>query len=154
VDEDRIRFCSFKAWGQRTPMSESLAHVKPEVEGRDRFGYFAPGNRIGRDGGNPNSRRMAELKRALIACGTQEDIQKLYSTLLTAALEGDVQAAKLLLDHLVGRPSQSIELTGAEGASGRMLIELVHKVARPNADYADRDPSGAREPGALPSGSA
>jgi hypothetical protein len=78
-------------------------------------GYFRPGNRLGGQGGNPNAKRMAELKRALIACGTEDDIQKLYKTLMAAALGGDVQAAKLLLDHLVGRPSQSIEVTGIEG---------------------------------------
>jgi hypothetical protein len=81
--------------------------------GRDERGLFRPGNTISKGvGGNPNGKRMAEYKRALIACGSEADIQKLYSTLMVAALDGDVQAAKLLLDHLVGRPTTTVEVTG------------------------------------------
>jgi hypothetical protein len=82
--------------------------------GRNDGGQFASGHTFSRGnaGGNPNHRRMSELKRALIACGTEEDVQKLYAALLAAALDGDTPAAKLLLDHLVGRPTQPIEVTG------------------------------------------
>jgi hypothetical protein len=78
-------------------------------------GHFRLGNKLGGQGGNPNAKRMAELKKALVACGTEQDIQDIYKTLMAAALGGDVQAAKLLLDHLVGRPSQSVEISGFEG---------------------------------------
>jgi hypothetical protein len=84
---------------------------------RDERGLFRRGNTVSRNngGGNPNVKCMAELKKALIACATEEDIQSLYKTLLAAALAGDVQAATLLLDHVVGRPSQNVEISGPEG---------------------------------------
>jgi hypothetical protein len=91
----------------------------PDYDGKDPVtGYFLPGNRraagsVG--GGNPNTKRMGELKRALLDCGSVEAVQELYRVLMDAARDGDVQAAKLLLDHLVGRPSQAIELTGSGG---------------------------------------
>lgn len=81
---------------------------------RNEQGRFAPGNMISKLGGNPNAKRMSEYKRALIACGSEADIQKLYTTLMAAALAGDVQAAKLLLDHLVGRPAQAVEISNAD----------------------------------------
>jgi hypothetical protein len=60
---------------------------------------------------------MAELRRALLACATDQDIAELYASMMKAAKEGDVQAARLLLDHLVGRPKESIEVSATEGAS-------------------------------------
>ena len=113
--------------------------------GRDpQTGLFRSGHAFskGNAGGNPNGKRMAELKRALIACGTEEDVQKLYAALLTAALGGDTPAAKLLLDHLVGRPSQSIELTGIEGDSVKIDMANLTTVilgalgSHPEARYA------------------
>jgi hypothetical protein len=91
-----------------------MSELTTPSSGRDERGLFKPGNTISKGvGGNPNTKRMAELKQALIACGTVEDVQKLYTALLTAALAGDTPAAKLLLDHLVGRPTQPIEVTGS-----------------------------------------
>ncbi len=96
-------------------------------------GTLLPGHRIsvGNRGGNPNAKRMAELKQALIACGTVEDVQKLYAALMAAALDGDVPAAKLLLDHLVGRPTQPIEVTGTGPAPVqtdiRALVAIIHE---------------------------
>jgi hypothetical protein len=103
-------------------------------------GYFAPGNRIGR--GNPGNRRMAELRRALLDCATDEDIRALYGSMMAAAKEGDVAAARLLLDHLVGKPKQSIELTGADGdplgldVAGLTRIVLVALAGHPEAKLA------------------
>jgi hypothetical protein len=45
-----------------------------DYTGRDRMtGRLLPGARIG--GGNPNAKRQHELKKALMACATEEDIQ-------------------------------------------------------------------------------
>jgi hypothetical protein len=93
-----------------------MSELPTPNSGRDERGLFKAGNTISKGvGGNPSVKRMAELKRALVDCGTVEDVQKLYAALLTAALGGDTSAAKLLLDHLVGRPTQSVEVSGIEG---------------------------------------
>jgi hypothetical protein len=96
--------------------------------GRDpNTGMFRPGHTLsrGNNGGNPNVRRQAEYKRALISCGSEEDIQKLYATLTKAALDGDIPAAKLLLDHLVGRPVQSVELSGPDNEPARVELSTL-----------------------------
>jgi hypothetical protein len=104
--------------------------------GRDpNTGTFMPGHTLsrGNGGGNPNVRRQAELKKALIACGTEGDIQKLYATLLTAALGGDVQATKLLLDHLVGRPVH----VEADDEGGAITIQVIRTQVGITAHAAD-----------------
>jgi hypothetical protein len=87
----------------------------PAGNGRNQLGHFAPGNQLSKGvGGNPSVRRMAALKKALVDCGTEEDVQSLYKAMLAAALAGDVPAATLLLNHLVGRPAQAVEISNAD----------------------------------------
>jgi hypothetical protein len=93
---------------------------------------------------------MAELKKALIECGSAGDVQKLYGKLMDLALAGDVQAIKLLLDHLVGRPSQSIELTGTDNSNGQLQITLTHVAAKHDAGTRYPDSGLSSEPRALP----
>jgi hypothetical protein len=104
---------------------------------RDDRGLFRPDNTVSKGvGGNPNSKRMAELKQALIACGTVEDVQKLFAALLAAALDGDTPAAKLLLDHLVGRPAQTVEVSGTEGEPVRFnMAAFMAVITTALADY-------------------
>jgi hypothetical protein len=82
--------------------------------GRDKLGWFTAGNRIAV--GN-RTRRMQELRRALLDCATEDDVRELYRGLLKSARDGDTAAAKVLLEHLVGRPSQQVELSGPDGRS-------------------------------------
>ena len=116
-----------------------MSEVNTTITSRDpETGRLLPGHRVsvGNAGGNPSAKRMSELKKALIACGTEDDVQKLYAALLAAALDGDTPAAKLLLDHLVGRPTQPIEVTGTGPAPVqtdiRALVAIIHnEVADP-----------------------
>jgi hypothetical protein len=110
------------------------------TSGRDpQTGLFQRGNQIGKGvGGNPSAKRMKELKQALIDCGTEADVQALYKSLLSAAKDGDVQAARLLLDHLVGKPAQTTIL---ESDGGKTIFEIIHTLTRPqNDDDSDHGP--------------
>jgi hypothetical protein len=60
---------------------------------------------------------MHELRAALLDCATDKHVQALYASLLKAALGGDTAAAKILLEYLVGRPPQAVELSGPDGQS-------------------------------------
>ena len=71
--------------------------------GRDRSGRFAPGNRLGR--GNPFNKRACELRSALLAAVTPEDVQAIAAALLKQAKAGDIAAARELLNRLLGTPS-------------------------------------------------
>lgn len=76
--------------------------------GRDTCGRFAAGNKIAK--GNPQARKMARLRGALLRTVTIEDIQEIVTTLLKLAKEGDVQAAKIILERVLGKPDQSLDV--------------------------------------------
>jgi hypothetical protein len=97
-------------------MSDTLTDtltVKPGSDGRLPDGRFAAGNAIAR--GNPVNRRMASLRAALLDSATSEAVQAVGAKLAELARGGDVQAAKVWLDFVVGKPPQAVELTGADG---------------------------------------
>jgi hypothetical protein len=70
--------------------------------GRDSNGRFAAGNRGGP--GNPDARRVAALRTALLDAVTADDVGALARALLERAKAGDVSAAKLMLAYTVGQP--------------------------------------------------
>jgi hypothetical protein len=80
---------------------------KPAMDGRTAKGTFAPGNQFAR--GNPNARRMAALRSALLGCLTEERMKALGEKLYAAAVEGDWIAAKLLLVYAVGKPGGAVD---------------------------------------------
>ena len=73
---------------------------------RDRTGRFASGNRIGK--GNPFARRTAEFHSALLDAVEPRMVEALAKRMMKAALEGDVAAAKLVLDRVLGRGAPSV----------------------------------------------
>lgn len=55
-------------------------------------------------------RRKNEYKKLLKEAVSTDDFLKLLDVLKTKAYEGDIKAIQLLLEHTVGRPTQSIEI--------------------------------------------
>ena len=97
-------------------MSEvSLNNHEPSPNGRLPDGRFGAGNTISQ--GNVGNKRMKELRRALLDAVTPEDVQAVAKTLKELAVAGDVPACKVLLDHVIGKPVQALELSGPEGSS-------------------------------------
>jgi hypothetical protein len=68
---------------------------------RDERGRFLPGNPGGP--GNPNVRRQAEYAAAVREAVTPERVAALMRRFLKAALEGDVAAARLVFDRVLGK---------------------------------------------------
>lgn len=76
---------------------------------RDHLGRFKNGHGV-KSPGNPNLRRLGEAQRAIRAALTPEQIVAVMRKLAHKALaEGDVQAAKAVLERVAGRPSQEPE---------------------------------------------
>ncbi len=75
--------------------------------GRDGRGRFAKGNVGGT--GNPHARHVGQLRSALLATVTSEDIEAVVGKLIELAKNGNIQAAKEVLDRIYGRPNQPIE---------------------------------------------
>jgi hypothetical protein len=74
--------------------------------GRDPRGRFLKGN--GGGPGNPHAKRVAKLRSVVIAAVTETDLRAIVQRLVLLAKTGDVAAAKLLLDRILG-PAESLD---------------------------------------------
>jgi hypothetical protein len=83
------------------------AGERPAADGRTAKGTFAPGNQFAR--GNPNARRMAALRAALLECATAERMKALGEKLYELAMAGDLAAAKLLLTYAIGKAPEAVD---------------------------------------------
>ena len=72
------------------------------ANGRDSHGRFIRGNPGGP--GNPFGQRVAQLRSALFLAVSAADLRALVRKLLQLAKGGDVQAAKVVLNRLLGPP--------------------------------------------------
>jgi hypothetical protein len=92
----------------QTPLGAVGDGSEPAAKnGHDKAGKFVAGNKCGR--GNPHARRQAELRGALLGVMTPERMAALAEVLFSASLAGDWVAAKLLLSHCIGKPSEAVE---------------------------------------------
>ncbi len=103
-------------------MPEPLSTVGDGQSGRDERGRFADGNRAGR--GNPHSRRVAELRSALLAAVTPRDVKQVVSVLLEKAKGGDTVAAAQLLDRTIGKPTTTDILQRLEALEQALGVEI------------------------------
>lgn len=74
----------------------------PEANGRSKKGTFAPGNKFSK--GNPLAAKVQKLRRSLLQAVSSKDLVDVVNGLVDAAKKGDVSAAKLLFDRLLGPP--------------------------------------------------
>jgi hypothetical protein len=96
---------------------------------RDERGRLMPGSRIGL--GNHGQHHRGELRRALINAETPENIRKIGQRLVELALDGDVAAARLYLEHTIGKPHQSIEFSNVNGPglSLAVVVSMIREIA-------------------------
>jgi hypothetical protein len=87
--------------------------LNPVGDGRDGTGRFAKGNRAGR--GNPFAKQLYQLRTALHERVAAGDFAEMIDKLLEMAKAGSIPAAKLLLEHLIGKPVQAVHLSGPDG---------------------------------------
>lgn len=78
-----------------------------DSNGRGTNGRFLPGNRLAK--GNPAARRAQNLRFALMRAVTPADLTSVVKKLIQQALAGDVQAAKLIIDRVLG-PAVPIDI--------------------------------------------
>ena len=88
---------------------------------RAQDGRFLPGNPGGP--GNPFAGKVAKLREAGWKSVKPAEVRKVYRKLLDLALSGDVPAARLLLDRLLG-PVEAVDVK-AELAELRVAVDLL-----------------------------
>ena len=75
------------------------------ANGRDGQGRFARGNPGGP--GNPHAQQVGKLRSALLRAVSEADMQAIVARLVELAKEGNVQAAKEVIDRCIGRPVEA-----------------------------------------------
>jgi len=73
--------------------------------GRDRMGKFAPGNAFSK--GNPHARRVAALRSALLDAVSEDDMRAVIAKVVEHAKQGDVMAARVLFERVLGKPTEA-----------------------------------------------
>jgi hypothetical protein len=69
--------------------------------GRQSGGQFGPGNRFGR--GNPHAHRVHVIQALIRDETTDDDLRAVWRRLLEMAKAGDLTAAKLVFDRVLGK---------------------------------------------------
>ena len=127
--------------------------------GRDAQGRFSEGNPGGP--GNPHAGQVAKLRSALLDAVSAEDVEAIIQAVLKRAKEGDLRAAKMLLDYSIGRPRPAAELPDESTSDmtkppvhvtvvmGREMArgELLPGLPAPDAFTPEDDDSGEDAPG-------
>lgn len=85
-----------------------MSDPAPLAYGRDRLGRFVPGNQAGKGRAHPFARQAAALRRAFFEELTPADMRALVRTLVTEASGGNLQAARLVLLWVLGKPHDPI----------------------------------------------
>ena len=88
---------------------------------RDEQGRFRKGNSGGP--GNPQAQQVGRLRAALIRALTPEDAEAIVRALIEKAKDGDVQAARELLNRTVGRPLEPDVLDRLEALEAAVMKE-------------------------------
>ncbi len=94
---------------------------------RDEAGRFLPGNPGGP--GNPYAKQVAEVRAALLDAVTPEQVKQVVRALVDAAVKGQVAAAKVLLDRLLGPP---------------VSVDLIERIEALEEREAEREAKGGR----------
>ncbi len=85
--------------------AEPLAPDAP-TNGPDANGRFAPGNVGGPS--NPFARRVAELRKVMLDCVTNKEMETIVGELLVQAQMGKLAAIKLLFQYVLGKPAATV----------------------------------------------
>lgn len=83
-------------------MGKNRSTVATADNGRGPDGKFLPGNRAA--AGNPIHKHVAALRAGLLQAVSEKDVHQIARKLVTMALAGDVAAARVLLERLLGPP--------------------------------------------------
>jgi hypothetical protein len=85
-----------------------MSDPAPLAYGRDAHGRFTNGNRVGQGRAHAFAKQAASLRKAFFDEVTPADMQALVRTLVKEATGGNLQAARLLMLWILGKPPEPI----------------------------------------------
>ena len=81
---------------------------------RNEKGQVLPGSRLAK--GNAGRTRMAKLRHTLVRCVGPEKVRQAEAKLFEMFMSGDSTAARIWMDHVLGKPLASVEIGGPQGS--------------------------------------
>ena len=96
---------------KKTAKKKTAKKTAPSTKGdkgistRGADGRFLPGHKEGGPG-NPHAKAVSTLRAALLAAVTQDDVEAVVKKLVDQAKDGNIVAARELLDRLFGKSNQ------------------------------------------------
>lgn len=119
-----------KPRGRRKTKKAAKDQPSPNgTDGRDKSGRFTKGNPGGP--GNPRARQVGALRSAFLDAVTPEDIQVAVRQLIAKSRGGDLPAIKELLDRVLGKANQPMELSvDLRGKSKAELMDMAAEELR------------------------
>lgn len=110
---------------------------------RDEKGRFVPGTT-----GNPKGRaRKAQEVDYLAAFRkviTRQAMEELLAVILSEALQGSKSAQRVILEYALPKPSQQVEISGADGApvQTEIIVRYADNYIAETSSVADADQTG------------
>jgi hypothetical protein len=92
---------------------------------RDELGRFVKGHSLG---GRPEKAREEKYLERFQKAVTLADFERVVKTVVKAAQDGDVQAAKLLLSYAIGNPTQLVEATVDQRTLSLDVVQVIDNV--------------------------
>jgi hypothetical protein len=111
--------------------------VVPPLVARDEKGRVKPGSRLAT--GNVGRTRMAMLRRTLIKAVSPDKVRQAEAKLFEMFMDGDTTAARIWMDHVLGKPLTQVEVTSRGGQSLTLafVISAINQ-AVPDPEVRDR----------------
>lgn len=85
-------------------------------------GKFAPGNDISR--GNPYFAQMQKFQRCVLDSVKQAELRAVIKAMIEKAKEGDVNAARLIIERVCGKMPQDAGIQVTNVSQGNMTIRI------------------------------
>lgn len=98
--------------------------------GRTARGTFAPGNKLAK--GYPHARRANRLRAELYRVVTVEEFRAIVKAMVDAAKDGDIAAAREIIERLLGKPESVDTLARIEELES-MLRDALAAMNAPRA---------------------
>jgi hypothetical protein len=97
-----------------------MSDPAPLAYGRDSAGRFTAGNRLAQGRAHAFAKQAAALRRAFYQEVKPADMRRVVRTLITEAAGGNLQAARLLLLWVLGKPDDPVH---PDGVAARLAAE-------------------------------
>jgi hypothetical protein len=92
--------------------------------GRDEKGRFAKGNPGGP--GNPHARQASRYRELFAATVTEDDFRAIVQALVTRAKEGDIIAAREVLNRIIGKPVDTRDESSKPNITSQQVMDDLH----------------------------